>query len=457
MMNPSRTNTSIADPPAEPPRPEIYINLSMQSMCGAARFAVLESLLGSLVFSLQQCPRQIHELRAWRTKFEEAELRQRETGGRKTPRGLTCRRALSFITRYDAMMEGAKLAFINRRVVQTVIVLGPSATAPRFVLHVNFEEGVIGDPPLQRIRPSIYGGAWGNRVDYDTENDEEEDDEGFVSSSAETETDGVSRLTKTKRERSTISHGSSSLSTLSQSGGGFELSSALTDTHHFDLDDVDKKGHSPPPPPLIRESYQQPLEAGAHGLISRAAARQLIVEAQTVYGMQPVSLNKIHLLIQTQRLVDNFTESSLSSSSSSSSSLVEEDTELTELVPLFHPKPSFSLRQPRKRIVRMVREELIEETKEDVTGDAMVRKVTRHRSSRLVRTPMWSAPKYRLVTAKVSGRLSETISAPEAGDSTSVSVSISSPIYKLEWYQWIQSPQSFKGALPNPPKQQQKD
>jgi hypothetical protein len=169
-----------------------------------------------------------------------------------------------------------------------------------------------------------------------------------------------------------------------------------------------------------------------------------------VYGMQPVSLNKIHLLIQTQRLVDN-----LSASSLSSSSLVEEDIELTELVPLFHPKPSFSLRQPRKRIVRMVREELtFEETKDDVTGDAVVKKVTRHRSSRMVRTPMWSAPKYRLVTAKVSGRLSETVSAPEAGDSTSVTASISSPIYKLEWYQWIQSPQSFKGALPIPPKQQ---
>jgi len=348
------------------------------------------------------------------------------------------------------MMEGAKLAFINRRVVQTVIVLGPSATAPRFVLHVNFEEGVIGDPPLQHVRPSIYGGAWGNRVDFDTENDNEEDDEGFVSSSAETETDGVPRITKTKRERSTISPGSSSLSTLSQSGGGFESSSAITDSHHFYLDDVDKKGHSPPPPPLVRESYQQPLEAGAHGLISRATARQLIVEAQTVYGMQPVSLNKIHLLIQTQRLVDN-----LSASSLSSSSLVEEDTELTELVPLFHPKPSFSLRQPRKRIVRMVREELtFEETKDDVTGDAVVKKVTRHRSSRMVRTPMWSAPKYRLVTAKVSGRLSETVSAPEAGDSTSVTASISSPSYKLEWFQWIQSPQSFKGALSIPPKQQ---
>jgi hypothetical protein len=440
------------DYPPEPSRPEISINLSMQSMCGAARFAVLESLLGSLVFSLQQCPRQIHELRSWRTKFEEAEKQQRESGGRKTPRSLTCRRALLFISRYDAMMESAKLAFINRRVLQTVIVLGPSASAPRFVLHINFEEGLIGDPPLQRLRPSIYEEGWKTRNNIENE-DNNEEDSGYVSSSTETDIilDRTTDRTTSKRDRSTVSQFSSLLSTVSPSEGVFEShSSSMSDVvEHNNIETADQDFQLPSPTPLIRESYQQPLEGGAHGLISRTAARQLIVEAQTVYGMQPVSLNKIHLLIQTQRLVSQLDSgSSVSSSEPSNNFAVEDDVELAEIAPLFHPKPSFSLRQPRKRIVRMVREEVIvenkeSEIKEDNSGDLTRSEIASRRSYRMVRTPMWSAPKYRLVTAKVSGRPLQTVSFPKSDG-------LLSSIYKPEWHYCFQSPQSFKGSLPNP-------
>jgi hypothetical protein len=478
-----------------PPLPEISINLSSQLMTGAARFAVFESLLGSLVFSLQQCPRQVHELRSWKKKFEEAEENRLIAGGKRTPRGLVCRRALSFITRYDAMIEGAKLAFNKQRVLQTLILLGPCSSAPRFVLHIKFEEGNLGCPPMQHIYRSIHEirntTDENNEIELDSKIENTITDgksSSYISSLEETESLLTTRESQFSTSISSLSHLSSTTST--------------TGIESLDYDeDREESRKTPLPVPLLLESYQQPLEKSVQGLIARTAARQLIVEAQTVYGMQPVALNKIHILIQTQQLVhDHQQHRDISSTVISSSSLVDKriddariadshiSSEESDLRSHFFPKPYFTLRQPRKRIVRMVREEQVldnkEEKKEDdehehelsIDNELDSKKRRRCKTFRLVRKHDWSSPKYRLVTANVSGqpviqartidykvldtRIVSSIPSFSSLSSTSsdtISSSVPSVLslhsesnYKLEWYYWNQPPQAFKGSLPNP-------
>ena len=116
---------------------------------GSVRGLVLEQLLTSLPFQLQQTPFPLSELRRWYTGLKAAEtVCSNASGGRPPPpRGILRRRAIKYLERMETLLEGVRVASSQTVVHSALIVLGPTTFAPRLVFHVAFSP-LDGNPDV---------------------------------------------------------------------------------------------------------------------------------------------------------------------------------------------------------------------------------------------------------------------------------------------------------------------
>jgi hypothetical protein len=149
-----------AAPPPPPASPPLYPSASLHyetvALSGCLRALVLEQLLASLCFQLQQTPAPLPELSRWAASLEAAEAaclaaRHGGAGGPPPPRGVARRRVLAFLARFRAQSDALRAAASTAVLHAALVVVGPNAAAPRRVLHVAFCGGEA--PPLRGSPP----------------------------------------------------------------------------------------------------------------------------------------------------------------------------------------------------------------------------------------------------------------------------------------------------------------
>jgi hypothetical protein len=341
------------------------------------RSVVVQQVLTTLPFLLTQTSASLAELQRWRGGLLEHERAYRDArGGRPAPpRGFVRRRAIKYLERMEGLLEGVRVASLHTVVHSALIILGPTTLAPRAVIHVAFPplDGDTQAFPTAPIRPSTvrWGGGGGG-------------------------------------------------------GGGERGEAAAGEAHH-------PTPTLTPPTAPIPAWYLEPLTKDIGGAVARKAARMLLTEGPTLFGMQSFpTILPIHVMIlaspmhrapSTTTTTTTTTAAGEEGGGSIGGSGGEVEGEGMLAPPGWLPRPSFSLK-PQRNGLKRGRE-----------------RYSLHQV-RVLQGPAAPTPLVAGDTAAVGGSSLGLGLEGEGGGKV-----VGGPC----WYQWSAPPKGFKGVLPPHP------